>query len=74
MKGNSFVRLSEVGDEILAPSKSIVSASIEIAQQGLHSGSCFSSYNKQSGVTVSPKKKLSPPHRKEITSGMTHLD
>lgn len=66
MKGNSFVRLSEVGDEILAPSKSIVSASIEIAQQGLHSGSCFTSYNKQPGVTVSPNKKLSPHTEKKL--------
>lgn len=66
MKGDSFVRLSEVGDEILAPSKSIVSASIEIAQQGLRSGSCFTSYNKQPGVRVSPDKKLSPHTEKKL--------
>ena len=59
------MKLSEVGDEILAPLKSIVSAFIEIAQQGLHSSSCFTSYNTQPGVTVSPNK-LSPHIEKKL--------
>lgn len=54
MKDDCPVRLSAVGDEIRTPLKARVSASVEMAQQGLRSSSCFC--NKQPGVTHAWKK------------------